>query len=462
MLSSLTTHRPPRLQPVAPRLALLLMGVWVTGVSARTLHVGPDQPYDRPEIACADAEPGDTILVHPQPDNAAYTKVALQIRKPRLTLRAVRTDDQPRIPFDGAGFNYSGRGSVPRGIVQFNPDADGGTLEGFELRRAGNEAHNGAGVRINQADDITIRDCEIHGNDMGVMSNGSAGAESGARQRLIACRIHRNGDAEDPGYNHNLYLGGTSVQLLGCEVSHATTGHNIKSRAHLTWIEACYVHDSANRELDLVDAEGNTDLPDSHAVVLGSVIVKKPKLQGNRAVIHFGRDGRADHIGTLFLVHNTIISPYRSPVVDLSASGAGLMMANNLIHAPGEQANRTLVKLRKGVEPDRIAGRHNWLDPQHRWPDTVAIQPSIAPAEQQPTFVAPANGDYRPSPDTAPLLNRGLPWREIALPVFKVPARRQPLTKLHHFTPPLSAEPRSITGRPDLGAYEAVPLSSGE
>jgi hypothetical protein len=45
-------------------------------------------------------------------------------------------------------------------------------LEGFELNGAHNATHNGAAVRINQANGVTIRDCLIHHSDMGIMSNG--------------------------------------------------------------------------------------------------------------------------------------------------------------------------------------------------------------------------------------------------------------------------------------------------
>ena len=143
---------------------------------------------------------------------------------------------------------------MPRAIFQFNPEATGCRLEGFELSGAHNESHNGAGVRINQADHVTIHDCSIHDNDMGIMSNGNGSLASAVDQRIEHCAIHHNGDLARPGYNHNLYLGGTSVTLRFCEVAHSLTGHNVKSRAHYTRVEYCFVHDSANREFDLVDA----------------------------------------------------------------------------------------------------------------------------------------------------------------------------------------------------------------
>ena len=240
------------------------------------------------------------------------------MRQKNLTFRAVPRKGDRWVAVSGKGFDYSGAGSTPRAIFQFNPGADNCALEGFELFGAHNESHNGAGVRINQANHIAVRNCSIHNNDMGVMSNGDGSLDKGLDQQFERCEIHHNGDPGQPGYNHNLYLGGASVVLRFCEVHDSLTGHNVKSRAHHTRIEFCYIHHSANRECDLVDA-AETALPKSHAVLLGNIIVKDPHCKGNRAVIHFGQDGGKQHDGTLHLAFNTIVTPFLSPVVELSA-----------------------------------------------------------------------------------------------------------------------------------------------
>ena len=125
---------------------------------------------------------------------------------------------------------------------------------------------------------------------MGVMSNGDGTPNAAADQRIEYCEIHHNGDPAEPGQNHNLYLGGTSVTLSFCEIHSSLTGHNVKSRAHQIRVQYCFIHDSANRELDLVDSD-DTARPESHALLLGNIIVKSPQCAGNRSVIHFGQDG---------------------------------------------------------------------------------------------------------------------------------------------------------------------------
>ena len=221
---------------------------------AATLEVGPGKPLARIEEANAKAQPGDVILVYPRRGGQPYEKTAVFVRQADLTFRAVPGKRRSWVTISGKGFDYSGVGSTPRAIFQFNPGADGCTLEGFELTDAHNDSHNGAGVRINQANHVTVRNCEIHDNDMGIMSNGDGSPRRPSTSGSRTAVIHHNGDLSEPGYNHNLYLGGTSVTLRFCEVYASLTGHNVKSRAHHTRVEYCYVHDSANREFDLVDA----------------------------------------------------------------------------------------------------------------------------------------------------------------------------------------------------------------
>ena len=243
-------------------------------VAAASLEVGPGKTFARIEDANAKAKPGDTVLVYPWPGRK-YEKTAVLVRQKDLTFRGVPAAGKTCVPINGHGFEYSGAGSTPRAIFQFNAGADHCTLEGFELFGAHNTSHNGAGVRINQANHVIVRNCLIHGNDMGVMSNGDGTLARGVDQRIERCRIYRNGDPSEPGQNHNLYLGGTSVTLRFCEVHHSLTGHNVKSRAHYTRVEYCYVHHSANREFDLVDA-AETSRSASDAVLLGNIIVKDP------------------------------------------------------------------------------------------------------------------------------------------------------------------------------------------
>jgi hypothetical protein len=372
----------------------------LTSAAAATLEVGPGKPFSRIEAANAKAQAGDVILVYPGPAGHPYEKTAVFVRQKSLTFRGVPAAVKPYVAISGQGFDYSGAGSTPRAIFQFNPGSDNCTLEGLELSGAHNSSHNGAGVRINQANHVAVRKCSIHNNDMGIMSNGDGSLAMAVDQRIEECRIFRNGDPAEPGQNHNLYLGGTSVTLRFCEIHHSLTGHNVKSRAHHTRVEYCYVHHSANREFDLVDA-AETARPQSDAVLLGNVIVKDPKCSGNHAVIHFGQDGGKGHNGTLHLAFNTVVTPFISPVVDLSAAGAKAWLLGNVVASGARQAGQEVAAVRGGATMRNIGGESNWFCGDFSGQETRldATHNHFEPAGD--LFFGPRDNNYRLPPQAA-------------------------------------------------------------
>jgi hypothetical protein len=439
------------------------------------ITVGPGKGCAAIADALAKAQAGDTIAVYPQADNKPYAKVAIIVRKERITFKAVpaagsaassTTRPGPeagsppggqRVALSGTGFDYSGEGRIPRAMFQFDPEASGCVLEGFELSDAHNGSHNGAGVRINQANNVTIRDCEIHGCDMGIMSNGNGTPKTAVNQRIESCLIHHNGSEKEPGQNHNLYLGGTSVTLSACEVHSSITGHNVKSRAHFTRVEYCYIHDSANRELDLVDGKGDTTVPGSDAVLLGNIIVKDPKCKGNHAVIHFGQDVGNEHVGTIYLVHNTIVTPFISPVVDLSSSKGRASFINNIIWDDGSgQKGQVLVTVHKWVdEPGPVSGCDNWIGAGLD-SGLVRFMGTVAKAGQAPPFVDAAKRDFHLKAVDASITGAGLPWSKITLPPTPGAEQAETPPPLDQYKAPLSTEKRpafNADAKGDLGAF---------
>ncbi|MBI4604935.1 MAG: hypothetical protein HY721_23485 [Planctomycetes bacterium] len=439
-------------------LRAVLATLAFTSLRAEVREVGPGRTFARIEDALAKAKAGDTVRVHPLPGGKAYERSALLVRTPRLAFQAVRGPGGERVRIDGTGFEYSGSGRTPRAIFQLDPGADGCVIEGFELTGARNESSNGAGVRINAANDATVRDCEIHSCDMGVMSNGEVAKGTGRNQLFESCLIRDNGTERHVGYNHNLYLGGTSAVLRGCEVRSSTTGHNVKSRAHVSWIEACYIHDSANRELDLVDAAGTTDVPGSDSVVLGCVIVKAREAKGNRTVIHFGQDGGRDHAGTLHLVHNTIVTPYISPVVDLSAPGAAAVLRGNIVWDAGSgQRGQVLVAARDAARLERVSGSANWLSGGFALPPGLAKGNLSAERGESLPFADASRGDYRLR--AAPgcrLIDACPPLDDLRLPARPGKEEASPSPRLLEYRHPLAVGARPEHGKLDIGAYEAA------
>ena len=347
-------------------LALLLF-------RSRTLEVGPGKEFDRIEAAVRAAVPGDSIRVSPSPNG--YAETAVLINKPNIRIEA----SVPGVVLDGARFDYSGVGTVPRAIVQFEPTAAGSSLKGFVLSGAHNRSFNGAGVRINNCKDVCVADCEITACDMGVMSAGAAASN----QSIVNCHIHHNGTMLEPGQNHNLYLGGESVSLTNCEIDHSLTGHNVKSRAHITKVSNCFIHDSANREFDFVESV-ETSRPGSDALLNDNLIIKAAT-SGNGNVLHFGHEaGR--RIGTLFLQRNTIITPVSSPVFLVSDLAASVRLEDNLIVSNG-RGSRTLIAFTNGGSGDRLLGRNNWIDSHFSASSSLSMaEPPLLPGSFWNTY----------------------------------------------------------------------------
>jgi hypothetical protein len=433
-------------------LFVLILSCSMPSDSTQTiaLEVGPGKPFARIEDAYAQAHPGDTILVYPLPDNQPYLQVALYIDQPHITFRAASWATGQRIPLSGENFDYSGRGQVPRAIFQFNRGADGATVEGFELFGAHNESHNGAGIRINQANDVTVRHCEIHHNDMGVMSNGDHTPDTARNQLFEHCEIHHNGDETHPGFNHNLYLGGTSAFVRFCDIHSSLTGQNLKSRAHFNWIEASYIHHSANRELDLVD-DDDTAQPQSHTVLIGCIVAKDPQCRGNHQVIHFGQDIGKERDGTLYLIHNTIITPFVSAVVHLSAPQARVYLVGNIIDDGGNgQKNQVLAWGREGGDPANMSGERNFFSAGFVLEGTALdlIKNHLA-AGEHPSFADPAQHDYRLGRSQEGITNAGTDLTQL-----HIAGADRAAVPIWHYRHPLQAEERPHRGKLDLGAYE--------
>jgi len=462
------TQRMPTRGSAFPTTMLLLIAAVGAGVSgpARggTLEVGPGKQFPRIEDANARAQPGDVILVYPRQAGAPYEKTAVYVRQKGLTFRAVPQPGGRRVKISAKGFNYSGAGSTPRAIFQFNRGTDDCVLEGFELFGAHNDSHNGAGLRINQANRVLVRNCAIHDNDMGIMSNGDGTNETAVDERIEHCEIHHNGDPADPGYNHNLYLGGTSVTLRFCEVHSSLTGHNVKSRAHHTCVQYCYVHHSANREFDLVDA-ADTARPESHAVLMGNVVVKDPKCPGNKAVLHFGQDGGRQHDGTAYLVFNTIVTPFISPVVELSAPKTKAHLVGNLVSDGGtRQSGQKIAAARGGATLKNLTGESNWFSGDFGSVEGSGLDPATNRFRraQGPLFVAPAQHDYRLNPPIARSAKSCVPAERLKvppLPAGQEAAKEPPLA--WQYRHPAGSEKRPREDKLTIGAYASYSPEAG-
>ncbi len=324
------------------RSVLFLLGA-LTGVlqcRATTYQVGPNRAY-RTIGGLPALNPGDAVEIDP----ATYNEVKRWTRSGTaanpIVIRGVG-DSRP--VFDAAGLTVDGVLPNPRAVFQV--EANYITLQNLEFRNARN-GDNGAGLRVTSGNNVTVTSCRITQCDMGIMSDHNNNLV------IESSEIASNGTALYDGFSHNFYLGGTNTTVRFCYIHDSLYGQNFKTRGHYTELLYNYIADSQDGELGLVDA-AETAAANSHAVMIGNIVVSKPRLSGYNSsrFIQFGQDSGGQHNGTLFAFNNTFVAgDGRIQFLTANAAGAGIIAANNIFSSSG-----TIT----GTPGTGISGSNNW------------------------------------------------------------------------------------------------------
>lgn len=324
------------------RLTILILSVLSPVLAAAVYEVGPGKALT--SIGAVPAlNAGDTVNIHPGTYNEVKKWTTSGTSGAPITIRGVGAT-RPLI--DASGKTVSGSGSIPRGVFQI--EGSHIVIEHLELANARN-GNNGAGIRITGgATNVTIRNCRIRDNDMGMIS------DNGDAILVEQCEIDHNGTADFSGYSHNLYMGGGSVTFRGCHIHSATHGQNVKSRAHFTALLYNRIEHSQDGEVGLVDAS-ETTTANSNAVMIGNVIISKNRGAGwnSSRFVLFGSESGNAHNGTLYFMHNTCIAAVTSNTfLTISHADADLVARNNLF-----TGSNNLVSLTAGAS---AIGSGNW------------------------------------------------------------------------------------------------------
>jgi hypothetical protein len=210
---------------------------------------------------------------------------------------------------------------TPRHIVIQNLKLTGAHAGNSFYTMAGAQqgwAHFSAGIYAVRVHDLTVENCEITGNGLGVFTNtkGDTPEEYSANVIIRRNQIYLNGN---PGrfFEHNLYIQARRALYEGNFIGQAWGGSSLKDRSSGTVIRYNKILSSA-RALDLVETEEENfkvlqaDPLYPYAWVYGNLIVNDSSAQTGFAVnvVHWGFDndvGRG-RSGTLFFYHNTLVN----------------------------------------------------------------------------------------------------------------------------------------------------------
>jgi hypothetical protein len=102
-----------------------------------------------------------------------------------------------------------------------------------------------------------------------------------------------------------------------------------------------------------VDAT-ETTATNSHAVMIGNIIISKPRLSGYNSgrFIQFGQDSGGQHNGTLFAFNNTFVAgDARIQFLSANATGATVIAENDILYGSGQLI---------GTTGGGVSGTNNW------------------------------------------------------------------------------------------------------
>jgi hypothetical protein len=402
--------------------------LWAASALGTTYQVGPTRTCLN--VASLPAlSPGDIVEIDPATYNEVKRWTAPGTPAKPIVIRGIGAS---RPIFDATGKTVDGRLPNPRAVFQF--EAHNIVIEHLEFRNARN-GDNGAGIRVTRADNITVRDCKITACDMGVMCDNN-------RNLLIeASEIASNGTSLFDGYSHNLYLGGNSATLRFCYIHDSLYGQNFKTRGHYTELICNYIADSQDGEVGMVDA-AETAATNSHAVMLGNIVISKPRLSGYNSgrFIQFGQDSGGSHNGTLFAFNNTFIAgDCRIQFLSANTPGATIVAQNNIFWA-GDKII--------GTTGGGISGAHNWMSATATVPN--AFSDTVQGSD--PGFLNRLAHNQHLRADSA-CRDRGLNALVFLDGSGASHSGLPTMEYLNH----LQGGPRPTDGKLDLGAYEYTP-----
>ncbi len=380
------------LRPLLPILACLLLS---PALRARVLEVGPSHSLSLPSMAAAVAEDGDTILIA-----AGEYRDAARWSADNLLIR-------------GVGGHAHVRDATWGGKAIWVIQGNNTTVEWIEFSGARVQDKNGAGIR-QEGRHLTLRHCSFHHNEMGILT----GNDAQSHILFEHCVFASNGYGD--GYSHTMYINHVGRFTMRFCYSHdAVIGHNVKSRAHETWL----LYNRLDEALG-----GNTsreiDIPNGGlAVIVGNVLDHGPNTD-NSNLLGFGHEGYSNPRKTLYVVNNTFVT----------ARGAG-----GFVTLPSSPADSVY------VFNNIFAGRATPVVGQ-----TLLLDSAANPAFRDIAaagFEDAARGDFRLLP-TSPAIDRGVPVGS---------ADGISLRPTHQYLHPAAGEARTLHSRIDCGAFEHSP-----
>lgn len=304
----------------------------------RTFNIGPGKEYEEPDtVPWALLQPGDVVNIFHR-STPYITKFGIcgqgEANSP-IIINGVTDSEGNRPILNGAGARTASGsmlgngnsvhwpGDESQGVITIkrkpaNPTSANpcwiiiqnlevtGAAHGQPYQRAdGTAAQYGfsAGIWVQPANDITIRNCVIYANSQGIFTMAKVGGigEQCQRIKILYNRIYMNGYAGS-GMEHNVYVQGYQTLAEGNYFGwliKGSSGSSYKSRGSQEIVRYNWV-DSGARAIDLVQPDniydGFVTFPDFGTdYVYGNVVVNDSgRGGGSYRPIHYGGDNEGE------------------------------------------------------------------------------------------------------------------------------------------------------------------------
>ncbi len=456
--------------------------VYATATFAATYEVGPGKLRTIDLVPWESLQAGDTVLIYwrAQPYKEKFAISRQGKTNAPITIRGVSgpKGELPVLDGDGATtrrqLNFWGdtRALIRIGVAKdtTNKIPQHIVIENLDIRNArppfkftaadGSEqvyVRKAAGIHIERAEDVTIRNCNLHDCGNGLFI--SSGDDRATRDVLIeGNHIYDNGNVLS-GYEHNTYTEGINITY---QFNHfgplreQCPGINLKDRSaglvvRYNWIEG------GDKQLDLVDAEDSKlvrqDPRYRETFVYGNVLIEPPHA-AHTFTVHYGGDSptKANYRkGTLYFYNNTVVSLRRdrTTLFRIPTDSEHIECFNNIFYIPTAQKAHIGIVEAFGV----INLSHNWF--KEGWKPTFdrKHEPQVHDdgtniSGKEPGFANFASQDFRLNVNSLCRDVASSLWLDSAKKKTKLPAPDRQYIK--HQT----SEARPNDGKPDIGALE--------
>jgi hypothetical protein len=373
---------------------LLLLGVFPSLCSARTLRVGPGKTYLTVRAASQATQNGDTVLV----DAGVYSADVTSWNASNLLVRGV--GGRAHMRADGA--DEGGKGIWVIYGTNF-------IAENIEFSGASVPDQNGAGIRKDSPGYLVVRNCYFHDNEEGILGS--------ADSMLVESSIFDHNGYGD-GQSHNMYIWGRTVTVRYCYTHRAVIGHNIKTRGLNNYI-------LYNRIMDESDgtASYEIDIPDGgRSYIIGNVI-EQGENTDNSSIVAYAAESSNNGVLDLYVMNNTIVNNRSAGGVFLQIrSGTAARVMNNIFYGPGTPWS------------SGVTASNNYFETSYN---------------NSPGFANPASFDFHlTNGSPAAILNAGW-WPGVS-------ATGYDLTPSGQYVYDAQGMPRPQSGVLDLGAFELL------